>query len=75
MRTPTIDKLRSIWLDWLPVNDFTPDENFFDLGGSSLAAVNMLIAAQDEFEADIDVDQFLENPSLGTLAHLIDSPM
>lgn len=44
-----------------------PEARFFDLGGDSLAAVNLLAFAENNFRAELSISHFLQNPTLDEL--------
>ncbi|MDB5799953.1 MAG: fkbM, pSRTUE45c [Rhodocyclales bacterium] len=45
--------LLAIWQDLLHVTDITPDDDFFELGGDSLAAIRMLERIGREFGEEL----------------------
>jgi acyl-CoA synthetase (AMP-forming)/AMP-acid ligase II/acyl carrier protein len=53
--------------------EFDPgiDQNFFDLGGDSLASAEMLFAVEDKYHCRLSLEKFFENPTLSTMAGLI----
>lgn len=46
-----------VWKDTLQDNTFDIDDNFFDLGGSSLQAIAIISKLSERFE--VDIPQFL----------------
>lgn len=64
-----IERLASIWRDVLELNRLPgPSERFFDLGGTSLAAMELVVRIEAEFGLDLPVLDVLEVPELGSLA-------
>jgi acyl carrier protein len=63
-------RLTDIWKTLLDVEP-RPGESFFDLGGSSLTALTMIVDGQAAFGIEIDVTAFFETPTIATLARTI----
>jgi acyl carrier protein len=49
------------------------NDNFFELGGHSLMAMRLILRLGEEFDLDIPLRIFLENPNVAALAAIIDS--
>jgi acyl carrier protein len=54
-------------LDFLPA----PTEDFFELGGDSLASAELVAAVEGKFGATFAVEEFFREPTLETLAALV----
>ena len=65
------DIIAAIWMEWLPLMKDPSGEDFFEMGGSSLSLVTMLVEIQERFGVEIDVDPFLETPTIETLTGLV----
>jgi amino acid adenylation domain-containing protein len=63
--------IAAIWADALGLERVDEDADFFELGGDSLAAVRMLVALEDRLSVQVSFTDFLELPTVGTLAQLI----
>lgn len=63
--------LRDLWCRVLRIAEAPDDARFFDLGGSSLQAVRMLVAVATEYGAEVDLDRFFSDPTLDVLADLV----
>ncbi len=48
-------------------------DNFFDLGGDSLATVELLLAVETALDVKIEMHRFLENATVETLAEIVNS--
>ncbi|MGB5874534.1 MAG: amino acid adenylation domain-containing protein, partial [Bacteroidota bacterium] len=72
-RTPTEEMLAGVWNNILGMKPVTADDNFFDMGGHSLRATQMLSRINDVFAVDLPLRTIFDSPTLGTLAHAIDS--
>jgi acyl carrier protein len=71
IETSTVEqRLTDIWKNLLGVAA-RPDDSFFDLGGSSLTALTMIVEVQAAFGTEIDVKAFFETPTIATLARTI----
>ncbi len=72
-RTDTERALMHIWSEILgaPVRD--RHQNFFDAGGHSLLAMNLLERVRKEFSRDISAVSFFADPRLSALAAAIDN--
>ncbi len=70
--TPTQSTLAKIWEQLLEVNDVGIRESFFDLGGDSLSAVQLFLAIERHFGLDLPLSLLVENPSIESLASVID---
>jgi acyl carrier protein len=63
--------LERLWSDELGTNKLDDASDFFKLGGDSMNAVRMLVAALDHWDAQIDLERFLRDPTLGNLDRLL----
>lgn len=63
-------RLTDIWKSLLNVAA-RPDDSFFELGGSSLTALTMIVEVQAAFGAEIDVPAFFATPTIATLARTL----
>jgi acyl-CoA synthetase (AMP-forming)/AMP-acid ligase II/thioesterase domain-containing protein len=68
-----IVNLHEIWQRILERDDLSFDEDFFDAGGDSLAAINMLAEVDQRFRSQTGVTgaSFIDEPTLANLASLI----
>ena len=71
---PTEARLRVIWESVLGVASLGPDDNFFDVGGSSLAAARVFQLIHDRLGVDLSLSTLLHAPTTNALAVLIDGP-
>lgn len=70
--TPFEEFLASAWQDVLHVDRVGSADNFFDLGGQSLAAMQIAFNIQEEFHVAYSLDIFLQNPVLAAQAQSIE---
>jgi oxalate---CoA ligase len=66
-------KLHEIWARLLDRDDLGFDEDFFDAGGDSLAAINMLLEVDQRFgcHTSESAASFLDEPTLSHLTNLV----
>jgi acyl transferase domain-containing protein/acyl carrier protein len=53
-------RLREIWLQALGLDDVEPDQDFFDAGGNSLTAVELMARVRDAFGVELSIGLLLE---------------
>ncbi|MBD1580777.1 non-ribosomal peptide synthetase [Pseudoalteromonas sp. S16_S37] len=70
--THTEKKLAQIWREQLQVQQVGQQSSFFDLGGHSLKASQILARVQKEFKVKVPLSAFLRMPTLSALAGAID---
>ncbi|MFY0566439.1 amino acid adenylation domain-containing protein [Archangium lansingense] len=71
-RTPTEEKLASIWSEVLSVPRVGAEDNFFELGGHSLLATRVLSRLRTAFQVELPVRALFEAPTLSALAFKLD---
>ncbi len=59
--------LRQIWLEVLDVSEIGNDDNFFDISGSSLKAMQILARIEETFGKTLPVAVFTEKPTISAL--------
>ena len=72
-RNATELQLVEIWRELLRTDQFGVRDNFFLIGGDSLATATLLTAIEARFGAAIPIDAFLQSPTIETLSGLIDN--
>ena len=73
-QSPVEVQLGQIWRELLKRDDFGIRDNFYAVGGDSLATATLLVAVEERFGAVLSVDAFLRSPTIETLAQLIEQP-
>jgi acyl-CoA synthetase (AMP-forming)/AMP-acid ligase II/acyl carrier protein len=69
----TQDRLATMWQEILGLDaPPLPGDHFFDLGGTSLAVMELVVGIEDEFGVDLPVLDALAVPSLAELAARLD---
>jgi acyl-CoA synthetase (AMP-forming)/AMP-acid ligase II/acetyltransferase-like isoleucine patch superfamily enzyme/acyl carrier protein len=64
-------ELADIWKDLLNVDRVGIRDNFYMIGGNSLATVSMITEVEERFNATIPMDSFLRSPTIETIARLL----
>jgi len=70
--TDTEKTLARIWTELLHVPNVGASDDFFDLGGQSLVAIQAVSRIRDAFGVDVSLRSLFERPTLAALAELID---
>ncbi len=64
-------RLVEIWEENLNAEKIGVLDNFFDLGGHSLLAVKLLTQIEDEFDRQLSMVEFFQNPTVEGIANFI----
>jgi acetoacetyl-CoA synthetase len=71
---PTEARVRAIWESVLGVAPLRSDDKFFDVGGTSLAAVRIFQLIHDRIGVDLPVSTLLRAETTAAMAAVIDGP-
>jgi amino acid adenylation domain-containing protein len=71
-RTPVEETLAKIWRELLAQPVVGIDDNFFESGGHSLFAMQMLARVRNEFKAELSLRNIFEAPTIAELATILD---
>jgi acyl carrier protein len=63
--------LSELWCQLLSVETAETDENFFELGGDSLLAVEFSFAVEEQFEIALPLDVLFESANYGEVLHYL----
>jgi amino acid adenylation domain-containing protein len=72
-RNPVEESLARIWAEVLKLEKVGVHDNFFDLGGHSLKAVQVISRARKAFEVDLPLRRLFETPTIVGLAEAIET--
>ena len=73
-RNPLEQDLKKIWSEVLCLDEIGIHDNFFDLGGHSLRAVQVLTRIKQVSRVAIPLQQFFASPTLAGLANYVEQP-
>ncbi len=68
----TVNNLRNIWIDLLISDDIEDNSNFFNLGGHSILAIQMVSQVKNKFNVNINLNDIFIYKSLSSLASFIE---
>ncbi|HET6857869.1 MAG TPA: MupA/Atu3671 family FMN-dependent luciferase-like monooxygenase [Streptomyces sp.] len=68
---PVVDSVRTVWAQTLERAAAHDHEDFFDVGGHSLLAVQMLRRLNDAWLVDIPLSEFFNNPTVSWLVSTV----
>jgi amino acid adenylation domain-containing protein len=71
-RTPIEEVLSNIWAQVLGLDAVGVEDNFFDLGGHSLMATQVIAQARETFGVELAVHSIFEAPTIRALAARLD---
>jgi amino acid adenylation domain-containing protein len=71
-RTPVEEMIAGIWAELLKVEEVSVEDNFFQVGGHSLMAIQMLTRARNAFLVDLPLQTLFEFPTVAGLAEQIE---
>jgi len=66
--TPTQSAIATVWREVMGVDVTSPEDDFFDLGGTSLALVRMFTHVNILFGTDLEITVLLDGATVGNLA-------
>ena len=66
------DSLTRLWEDLLGVEGIAPTDNFFDIGGHSLAVIQLVSRIHARWRIDLRISDVFDAPSLSALAFAIE---
>lgn len=69
--SPTLYRLTGMWKDVLGRDVVKTSDNFFDAGGDSLVAMELLARVRDVFAVDLPPSSLFHNPSISSLSRAI----
>ena len=72
-RTPTEAQVAQIWSEVLAVDRVSVNDRFFDLGGQSMLAVQVISRVRDRLQVDIPVQSLFADTTAASLAAAIEA--
>lgn len=74
-QTAIEEVVRSVWCDVLEVASANADDNLFDVGGTSLAAMRMASRLSDSFDVRISMDMILHESTLQSVVRAVEQAL
>ena len=71
--TPTEKALAELWQRILRIDRIGPEDNFFEWGGHSLLAIQLVGRIHDRFGVELPLQDLFQRPQLRNLAARIDA--
>jgi acyl carrier protein len=65
-------QLAAIWCELLDVKEFGVTDNFFDLGGDSLLAMQVLARIRRAFQVEVSIRSLFDGPSIDALGRAVE---
>jgi phthiocerol/phenolphthiocerol synthesis type-I polyketide synthase E len=65
------ERLRQLWAEVLGVSSVTDDQDFFDAGGHSLTAIEIVARARDMFGVELSIGLLLDTRTFGGLVRVL----
>jgi acyl carrier protein len=65
---PVAEFLAGVWQEELGAERVGADDSFFELGGTSLTAMEVMLSLCQEFDIDLPLETIFSHPTLGELA-------
>ncbi|RKH67424.1 non-ribosomal peptide synthetase [Corallococcus interemptor] len=72
-RTDTERRIATLWEEVLQTGSVGAEDNFFDLGGNSLSATQILSRIRRAFQAELSIAAFFAAPTVEAIAHRLES--
>jgi amino acid adenylation domain-containing protein/FkbH-like protein len=69
--SPIEQQLTAIWREVLHMNEIGVRDNFFDLGGNSLLAIQVISRIREAFEVELPISALFDASTISTLAQLL----
>lgn len=71
MMNEVTTQLTQIWQDMLGVKPIAPDQNYFELGGDSILAVQLFTRIEQQFQIKLPLTTLFDAPTIAQLAHVL----
>jgi amino acid adenylation domain-containing protein len=71
-RTETEKRVAAIWGELLKLDGIGIHDDFFDLGGDSMAAVALVAHLHETFDLELDLASLFDRPTIAGLSELVD---
>lgn len=65
------ERLAPIWCEVLQIDEAIDDQNFFEVGGESVAAIHLAARVEDELRTSCTIEDVFDNPTLRELSGFV----
>jgi acyl carrier protein len=72
-RTEVESRIVAIWREVVGTATVGVRDNFFDLGGHSLMATQVVSRMREAFDVELSLSEFFERPTVAQLAELVEN--
>ena len=72
---PILNRVAAVWRETLGVQVVRRGDHFFDLGGDSLIALQVMSRLREHFPVDLPVRMLFESPSLSGLSAAVEEAL
>ena len=70
-RSPLEERLTQIWEKLLNVSSIGVTEDFFEVGGDSLSAIDLMLTIEKEFQRQLPITVLIQSPTIAALAEVL----
>ncbi len=74
-RTPVETRLTEIWAQTLEIRQVGIDDNFFEMGGDSLRAVQLVFQVREAFQIELPMVALFDAPTISQFAKAVNSAL
>lgn len=67
----SIEFISSIWKESFGIDNIEPTDDFIQIGGHSLLALQILTSVKEKYSVNIGLQEFLENPTIENLNKIV----
>jgi acyl carrier protein len=69
---PVVERMRELWARTLGTDEIGLDDDFFDRGGNSLTAIELMSQIRELFDVELTVGFLFETPTLAELTDVVE---
>jgi acyl carrier protein len=66
-----LERMRAIWEQTLGAGSYGVDDDFFEIGGNSLSAIELMTNIRGRFGVELSIAALLDSPTISALAEAI----
>ncbi|MBR3772137.1 MAG: hypothetical protein IKL07_07710 [Clostridium sp.] len=65
------DYMKKLWMQYLEVEESELDKDFYELGGSSIVAYQMLADIEEKYHVELEIDEILDEPTVEVMCKMV----